>query len=465
MSKVDQSEGDRGSISRRTFVRAGGAALAGGTALGGTPRLAAATTPDTLFPSPANGTGRIAGYRTLGRTGWQASEFGLGTVPLRDSSVLRYAVDKGVNYVDTAEGYGNGQVERTIGEALQHIDRSKVFINTKLRVGPDDTKETILTRARASLDRMQTDYLDSFGMHAPSTIAALGNEAFHEAVAELKAEGRLRFTSVSYHGPGGRSGQSMADVLSAAAEDGRFDLMLLIYNFLNHEEADRILAACKANNVGTTAMKTAPGVLTYDPVDPENLTESQSSFVDRMVDRGQTRERALEQLRARAERSRDAYERTRPFVERYGILTEEQLRLGSFHWAIQNPDVHCACVHLPDFETVDKVVALSGTPLNPAEEGLLEELSSALQSQYCRHGCNTCVSDCPHGVPVSTIMRYAYYYRGQGSEKLAMQKYAGIGGTDASICQTCDAPCAGACPHGIEIQAQMLQAHSLLTLV
>ena len=432
--------------------------------LGGvvTPAVARPTPP--LFPSPAHGTGRIMGYHTLGRTGWQVSDFGVGTSRLREASVVRYAFDKGINYIDTAEGYGNGQTERTIGEALQHIDRSKIFVNTKLRVGSDDTKETILARARASLDRLQTDYLDAFGMHGPSTVAALGHEGFHAAVAQLKAEGRVRFTCLSYHGPGGPRGDSMADVLTAAAEDGRFDLMLLVYNFLNHDESDRILAACKANTVGTTAMKTAPGILSYDAIDPDNLTESQQQYVDRMTSRGQTRENAIAQLQARAERSKETYERTRPFVERYGIQTDEQFRLGSFHWAIQSPDMHCACVSMPDFETVDKVVALSGRPLNPVEEELLEEFASVLENQYCRHGCNTCTPGCPYGVPVSTIMRYAYYYEGQGREKFAMQRYAGLERVNASACLTCSAPCAGTCPHGIDIQPQMLQAHALLTL-
>jgi predicted aldo/keto reductase-like oxidoreductase len=113
---------------------------------------------------------------------------------------------------------------------------------------------------------------------------------------------------------------------------------------------------------------------------------------------------------------------------------------------------------------VDKVVALSGTPMNPVEEEMLEELAAALEDQYCRHGCNTCTPGCPHNVPVSTIMRYAYYYEMQGHEKLAMQKYAGLGTANASACQTCAAPCTGLCPHGIDIQPQMLQAHSLLTL-
>jgi predicted aldo/keto reductase-like oxidoreductase len=61
-------------------------------------------------------------------------------------------------------------------------------------------------------------------------------------------------------------------------------------------------------------------------------------------------------------------------------------------------------------------------------------------------------------------MRYAYYFQCQGREKDAMRKYARLE-SNASLCAGCRAPCAGACPHGMDIQAHLLQAHSLLTLV
>jgi predicted aldo/keto reductase-like oxidoreductase len=256
----------------------------------------------------------------------------------------------------------------------------------------------------------------------------------------------------------------MADVLCAAAEDGRFDVMLLVCNFLNHEDSDRILAACKANNVGTTAMKTSPGVLQFEPVDPDNLTEAQERMVERMVSRGGSRQSALERLQAQADRQRGTYERTRPFVERYGIETQEQLRLASIHWVMQNPDMHATNVSFTDFEFVDKVIPLSGTTLTPAEGQLLQEFGVALNDRYCRHGCSGCAGSCPSGVPVSTIMRYSYYYEGQGHEKYAMQKYAQLETANGSACENCSAPCTGACPNGLDIQPQLLQAHSLLTL-
>jgi len=280
---------------------------------------------------------------------------------------------------------------------------------------------------------------------------------------QLKAEGRVRFTGVSYHGPGGSQDDSMADVLCAAAEGGRFDAVLLVYNFLNHEEGDRIIAACKANKVGTTAMKTAPGVLRYEPLDPDNLTERQQQYLERLMNRGQSRESALQRLEAQTQRQKDLYERTQPFVERYGLSTEEQLRLGSIHWVLQNPDMHTACIAFTNFDLVDKVIPLSGTELSSAESLMLQECRLALNDQYCRHGCRECGASCPYDVPVSTIMRYAYYYEGQGYEKYAMTKYAGLESRDASACRHCAGDCAGACPYGIDIQPNMLQVHDLLT--
>jgi predicted aldo/keto reductase-like oxidoreductase len=388
----------------------------------------------------------------------------MGSVPLRESAVVRYAYDKGVNYFDTAEGYGNGAAERAIGEALQHMERDKVFIASKAGVGERDDENAVIDKVRQSLERLGTDYVDSYSMHGPSSFEALNHPGYHAAMDQLKAEGRVRFTGLSYHGPRSAAQPSMGDLLSAAAEDGRFDMMLLVYNFMNHQEGDRIIAACKANNVGTTAMKTSPGSLEYRPVDAENLTEDQERYVSRLTGRGTSREAAIRRLEAQAERQKETYDQTRPFAEQYGIQTQEQLRLGSIHWVLQNPDMHTACIAFTEFGLVDKVVPLSGTPLTIPEEQMLQGLELALGGQYCRHGCFECVASCPSQVPVSTIMRYAYYYQGQGREKYAMAKYATLQGPSASQCLDCAGPCAGACPHGLDIQTSLVQVHDLLTL-
>jgi ferredoxin len=241
-------------------------------------------------------------------------------------------------------------------------------------------------------------------------------------------------------------------------------MMLLVYNFMSREDGDRIIAACKANNVGTTAMKTSPGSLEYEPVDPENLSEAQEEYIARFTRRGQSRDQAIERLQRQADRQKETYDNTRPFAEQYGIQTQDQLRLGSIHWVLQNPDMHTACIAFTEFDLVDKVVPLSGTKLTPPEEQMLQQIGSALDKQYCRHGCSECVPACPYQVPVNTVMRYAYYYQGQGREKYAMSKYAALEGGAAAPCLDCSGQCEGACPHGLDIQTSMFQAHTMLTL-
>ncbi len=456
-------------INRRDFVKTGGAALAAGAALVSSPPPVGATPADPfslapLFPTRTGQDVRIQSYRTLGRTGWKASDIGFGTGPLREANLIRYAFDKGINYFDTAESYENGGAERAIGEALQHVDRKKIFIATKAGIRPSDDTEAVIGKVRQSLERLRTDYVDAYSIHYVSTVEGVSHPGYHAAMDLLKAEGRVKFTGASYHGPGEFDQTGTADVLCAAAEDGRFDMLLFVYNFLNHSEGDRILAACEANNVGATAMKTAPGTLRAEPFDPENLTGPQQEYYDNMVGRGRSHEDALAVIRKSVEDRKQVSERAQPFVDRYGIQTDEALRFASIQWVLQNSAMHTACISIDTFDLIDKLVALSGTKLTAPAEDFIQETRLALNSQYCRHGCVECIESCPVHVPVSTIMRYAYYFEGQGRERYAMGRYAELKGLSAGSCSDCVGHCAGACRYGIDIQPNMLQVHDLLTL-
>ena len=442
----------RWSMSRRKFFGVGGTLAAGGS---------------LIFPGIAcksgGEEGKIKKHRTLGRTGFKVSEIAMGGTRNRDANVVRYAYDHGVNYFDMGETYVNGQAEKLIGENQQFMDRKKIFITTKIHLREDETKESMLDRFRKCIERLNTDYIDAFYMHGVPTIAMLSNANFHAVTDQLKSEGRIKYIGLSCHGPG-REGDSMEDVCCAAAEDGRFDVMLFIYNFMNREPGEKILAACKKNNVGTTAMKTAPGVFKAIPFDSENPTEDQARILNRYKERDMSDEQIAERMQRSYERQKENEEKTKPFAEKYQITSEGQLRIASIHWVMQNPDMHTTCVSFRDFDFIDKVVPISGTKLSRAETEFLEEYRFAFNNGYCRHGCDGCVSTCPEHVPVSTIMRYAYYFD-QGREKDAMIKYNRLTEKNGSPCIDCSAPCTGACPHGVDVQNNLVQAHELLTLV
>ena len=221
-------------MGRRNFIKASAAGLAGvGTTLAAGPAAAAAG----LAAPPVSA--KIKTYRTLGRTGFKASDIGIGTSQTFPTEVLKAAIDAGVNYFDTGEGYGRGAAERSIGEAIKGRDRKSLFITTKFRFDGLADTAAVAAKLQESLERLQTDYVDCL-MLGPSSAASVKNEVYHQAIAELKKQGKVRFSGAASHGsrmPG--QGEPMDQILLAAVEDGRFDVILLVYNFLQKEPGTR----------------------------------------------------------------------------------------------------------------------------------------------------------------------------------------------------------------------------------
>jgi predicted aldo/keto reductase-like oxidoreductase len=83
---------------------------------------------------------------------------------------------------------------------------------------------------------------------------------------------------------------------------------------------------------------------------------------------------------------------------------------------------------------------------------------------YCRHACGKCEPYCPYGVPVNTIMRFDFYFKGQGREKAAVAQYAELKGKKADACENCAGFCEGYCPHHVPVQLLLQHAHHTLTL-
>lgn len=459
MSSNNKQQKNEKGLSRRNFLHLGGAVVAGG-ALHQMAGCAGKKPPTVQDPETA----KIREYRTLGRTGFEICDVSYGGIP-ENSNVIRYCYDKGINYFDTAESYGNGASETCIGEAMQHMDRSKIFITTKLHFPEETTREQIVDRFNSSLGRMQTSYADALYIHNVDSVAMLSHEGFHAAVDQLKAEGKLKHAGVSYHGPQGERGEPMDQVLIAAANDGRYDLMLLVYNHMAREEGERILAACKEKNLGTTLMKTSPGGVSVEPIDPDNLDEDYQEWYDAMIEGGRTHDEAIARMRDWNEQQMDAASEIKPFIDKYGITTETQLRQLAMQWALGNQDVHSVCISMVTFDDVNDFVSHSGMQLSQSGRELLRDFRLARNRSYCRHGCSDCLAACPQQVPVSTIMRYSTYFTMQGREKMAMSKYAKLSQGGGANCLACDAPCDGACPHGVNIQAQLIGAHRRLTLV
>ncbi|MFB0566898.1 MAG: aldo/keto reductase [Candidatus Aminicenantaceae bacterium] len=443
-------------LDRRSFIKSATFGLIGAGYLSrgvDSPRQAAA---DSETP-------RIKEYRTLGRTGFKVSDLGMGYVG--DEGLLRAFLDAGVNYIDTSESYRYN--ERVLGQAMKNLNRKSLFITSK--VLPDashnhaiqsGTKEGFLKKAYRILESLHTDYLDCLMISGPETIEMLKNEGFHAATEQLKKENRLKFVGVSHHGSQlwwRDSKEPMEKILLAAAEDGRFDVVLLAYNFLKEDMSERVLEACSQKNIGTTLMKVNP-IRSYNEM-KEWLEKNRKreDIIRRAAEEGVSIEDVERRMKKKVENAQE-------FIKQHNLKSDKEIRDAAIRFVLSNPNVNTVCYTLQNYSEAREFLKLSGSRLTTRDKELLTSYSRECGSLYCRHACGLCEHACPHQVPVNTIMRYDHYFVAQGREKHAMAEYAALRSTKADICQSCSGYCESACPYGVPVQVLLATAHQTLTL-
>lgn len=192
-------------------------------------------------------------YRPLGNTGFQASRIGAGDLADRALlpevcvATLQRAIRWGINVIDTAPGYEDGYSEQIVGSAIQHI-RETVFVISKI----DELDLPIEPQLVATLERMQTGYLDGYVYHGLSNmdqyVALRERDDGFRALFDLKARGLVRHVGISSHHP---------QVLLQAMHDGMCDIALFpIGAFVHKDYIQRVLPEAKARGVGSICFKT-----------------------------------------------------------------------------------------------------------------------------------------------------------------------------------------------------------------
>jgi predicted aldo/keto reductase-like oxidoreductase len=451
-------------INRRSFIKQSTLGLIGGGIMGKAGN--SHTQEEIRTASP-----RIKEYRTLGRTGFKVSDLGMGHVG--DEGLLRTFLDAGVNYIDTSEGYRYN--ERVLGKAMKNLDRKSLFITSKVIADTsykhisqsNITKEGFLKRAYRILESLRTDYLDCLMISTCETIEMLKNEGFHAATEQLKKEGRLRFIGVSNHGSQfwpRASQEPMEKIFLAAAEDGRFDVVLMAYNFLKDDRSERVLEVCSQKNIGTTLMKVNP-IRSYNEMKAwleKNLFSKSQDEREEVIKRSAEEGVALKDVERRMTIK---VENAQEFIKRRNLKSDKEIRDAAVRFVLSNPNVNTVCYTLQNYSEAQEFLKLSGSRLNSRDKELLTSYSRECGNLYCRHACGLCEPACPHQVPVNTIMRYDHYFVAQGREKHAMAEYASLESQKADRCQDCAGYCESACPYGVPVRALLATAHNTLTLV
>lgn len=357
-------------------------------------------------------------YREFGKTGKKISVLGLGAMRLpsheKDGKwrvneeeavkLIQRTCELGVNYIDTAYMYHEGESESVVGKGLKGI-RDKMYISSKLPHWDVREKNDTMRILHEQLTKLDTEYIDFYHVHA------LSEEAYNTKFKELnimddlikaKEEGLIRHLSFSFHD----SKPFMRELI----DTGIFESLLCQYNFLDRNYEEEIEYAHK-KGLGTVVM---------GPVGGGRL-----AFPSDML------------TKATGNKFAGTYELALRFV-------------------LANPNVSCALSGMSSIEQLEANVKVASNedPLSKNEwDELLKmvEQSKSFSDLYCT-GCNYC-NGCPSEIKIADIFRFVNYKKIYGLDETARVEYLKLE-KKAGECTECGY-CESKCPQKINIIEQL----------
>ena len=182
---------------------------------------------------------------TLGRTGLVVTRLGTGGAYCETADGYRAALDCGVNYMDTARAYRDGDDERVIGNAIQGRRHELTLATKTAQRDANGARQDLET----SLRLLGTDYIDIYQLHHLNTKEerdrALGADGALEAVQKAREEGLIRFIGVTGHD---------WEQIGQAVATGFFDTVLCWYNCAMKEPESTVFPAARKHNTGVVIM-------------------------------------------------------------------------------------------------------------------------------------------------------------------------------------------------------------------
>ncbi|MDE3197636.1 MAG: aldo/keto reductase [Acidobacteriota bacterium] len=207
--------------------------------------------------------------RTLGRTGLEVSEIGygawgisgkqwIGATDRNSLAALHTAIERGVNFIDTALAYGDGKSEQLVGQAVRDAAGVRIHIATKVppknRLWParpgiaiDDVfpYDYIVRCTEESLRNLGADTIDLQQLHVWNP-DWLGRDEWRRAFEDLKQSGKVRFFGVSIN-------DHQPDTGIGIIETALIDTVQVIYNIFDQTPERELFSACLKHNIGVLA--------------------------------------------------------------------------------------------------------------------------------------------------------------------------------------------------------------------
>lgn len=374
-------------------------------------------------------------YRKMTKDNIELSQLGFGCMrfPTIDgdsgkidkklsTEMLHYAIDNGVNYIDTAYPYHQGTSEKFVGEALEGGYREKVYLASKLPVWLTDEYEDFEKYLDEQLENLKTDRIDFYLLHA------LSRERFDKIVdlkifdflEEAKRKGKIKYAGFSFH--------DELDVFKEIVDSYDWDFCQIQLNYMDRDY-----------QAGLEGLKYASGrdisVVIMEPIKGGKLARS-SEEVQKIWD--------LE------DKNRSASE-------------------WALRWLYNLPEVG---VVLSGMSTMDHVVENVKTAseagvgsLNEKELDLIDQVTE-LYNKNVKVGCTSCeyCLPCPQDVSIPDIFELynnIYVYGTEEESKKSYERMIELE-KDVSKCIECGA-CESNCPQHLEIINFLKDAEKVLT--
>lgn len=348
--------------------------------------------------------------RILGRTGWPLSVIGFGAIKLPSignkecDRLLNRALDAGINFVDTADCYGDS--EEKIGQALKKR-RQEFYLSTKIdeRDGPG-----VRAKLERCLRRLKTDWIDLVFFHdvRGAEFEKIFNAGGLEELGKARKEGKISEIGISIHGS--------LSMMRRAIESGVFSVLMVAYSAIDEDRltAD-LLPMAAAKGVGLIAMKPLAGG-------------------------------RLAQIPSRGWQA--------------SFFKGESPAQVALRYVLSNPHITCAIPGMISLEELEENVRVGKEPRDLSLEEIKRFMEKAGDAGkgFCRN-CGYCLP-CPEGVPIPDVFRFESYYTHYGLESWARAQYASLS-TNVEACSECQ-QCLDRCPYGVSIPSGLKNAHKIL---
>ncbi|MFX1490162.1 MAG: aldo/keto reductase [Promethearchaeota archaeon] len=391
-------------------------------------------------------------YRKMGSLEWEVSALGFGAMRLPINAnmqvneeeaikMIRYAIDHGVNYVDTAYPYHNGESEKIVGKALKDGYREKVHLTTKSPIWMIKKAEDFDTFLNEQIERLQTkpDIYLFHGMNK-NRLDKVKNLNLIEKMEAAKAKGLIKYIGFSFH--------DNYDAFKEIIDFYKWDCCQIQYNYLDIEYQAGTKGVKYAGSKGVA-------LIIMEPVRGGKL-----AVPDHALDR-------------------------KPEIKE--VLEKSKIKRSMPDWALQfvwnHPEVSVVLSGMSTMQQViENVESAKNSGINTLNEEELKTISELRKAygKYIIIPCTSCgyCQPCPNDVAIPGVLRLVndlYYWGDRGRPRIAYfysrmaktekdlekRKAAGeeVEGA-ATLCIQCG-ECLDKCPQQIDIPSYMEKANAL----